>query len=185
MQIKRREKQALISLVVILLILAIDQCSKAMVSLNLKIGESIPLIKGALYITYVRNTGAAFGLFKDSTLVFSAISVVAVVFISGLILRSIARGQFLSRPAFDWGLILILSGAMGNLIDRLRLSYVIDFIDVRIWPVFNIADSSITIGTTLIILTSLNLTILTRTICLLRAKSRGQIRKKRGGIDRA
>ncbi|MBU4311646.1 MAG: signal peptidase II [Candidatus Omnitrophica bacterium] len=161
MQIKRREKQTLISLVAIFLILAIDQCSKALVSLNLKIGESIPLIKGVLHITYVKNTGAAFGLFKNSTLVFSAISVVAVVFISGLIFRSIAKGQFLSRPVFDWSLIFILSGAMGNLIDRFRLSYVIDFIDFRIWPVFNIADSSITIGTILIILTSLKLTNLT------------------------
>jgi signal peptidase II len=56
----------------------------------------------------------------------------------------------LSKPFFNFGLILIVSGALGNLIDRLRFGYVIDFIDVRIWPVFNIADSAITIGTLLL-----------------------------------
>jgi len=152
MPIKRREKQSLVSLVVILLILVFDQCSKALVVLNLTIGESIPLIKGVLHITYVKNTGAAFGLFKNSTQVFSVISIVTVTFISVLIFRSITKGRFQSRPVFDYGMILILSGALGNLIDRLRLSYVIDFIDVRIWPVFNIADSSITIGTILILI---------------------------------
>jgi len=152
MPIQRREKQALIYVVSILIILAIDQYSKFIVSARLSVGQSIPIIKNILHITFVTNTGAAFGLFKDSTLFFIIISVVVVGFVSILLLISLKKRDFLSKPAFNSSLILILSGALGNLIDRLRFTYVVDFIDVRIWPVFNIADISITIGTFLLIL---------------------------------
>lgn len=152
MPIKRRKKPALITLVSILVILAIDQFSKTLVFQSLKIGESIPLIKNILHITFVSNTGAAFGLFKNSSLIFIVISIVAIVIISTIILRSIKKDEFLSSSMFNYGLILIISGAMGNLIDRLRFGYVVDFIDIRVWPVFNIADASITIGTLLLIL---------------------------------
>ena len=113
----------------------------------MSMGESIPVLRNILHITYIGNTGVAFGLFKNSSSLFIAISITAVIFILGLILGSINEGRFLSRPFFDTGLILIASGALGNLADRLRCGYVIDFIDVRIWPVFNLADSFITIGT--------------------------------------
>lgn len=152
MPVKRRDAQALISILAILAILTIDQFSKALVRLKLGLGESIPIIRNILHFTHVRNTGSAFGLFKNSTLFFVLISVVAIIFISILILRSIKKRDFLSRPVFDSGLILIMSGALGNLIDRLRFGYVLDFIDFRIWPVFNIADSAITIGTFLLLL---------------------------------
>ena len=151
MSIQRRQNQTLIYIVSILLILAIDQYSKFMVSKNLFIGQSIPVIKNIFHITFVTNTGAAFGLFKNSTLFFIVISVVVICFIAILLLKSLKKQDFLSKPAFNSSLILIVSGAMGNLIDRLRFSYVVDFIDVRIWPVFNVADISITIGTFLFI----------------------------------
>ena len=150
--VKRRKRQALITLISILALLVIDQYSKTLVFHRLNVGESIPLIKNILHITFVTNTGAAFGLFKSSTLVFVVISIIAIAVIATLILRSIKKGNLLSRPWLNYGLVLILSGAIGNLIDRLRFSYVIDFIDVRIWPVFNIADSAITIGTLLLLL---------------------------------
>jgi len=152
MPVKRRKKQALISAVSILAILAIDQSSKFLIQLKLGIGESIPLIRNVLHLTFVKNTGAAFGLFKNSTIVFIVISVVVVVCISILLLRSIKGGKSSSSPIFNSALILIVSGALGNLIDRLRFGYVVDFIDVRIWPVFNIADTAITIGTFLLLL---------------------------------
>ncbi len=147
MSVKYRKRQIVFAISSVLAILFLDQYSKFLVSLKLATGESIPVIKDILHITFVRNTGAAFGLFKNSTIIFILISVAAVVVISGFILRSIQRGDFSLRVLFNAGLVLILSGAMGNLIDRLRFGYVIDFIDVRIWPVFNIADTSITIGT--------------------------------------
>lgn len=152
MPVKRRERQTVISAVFIFAILAIDQISKTLIVINLAIGQSIPIINNILHITFVKNTGAAFGLFKNSTPVFIAISVIAVAFIAGLILNSIKKANFFSNKAFDIGLILILSGALGNLIDRLKCGYVIDFIDFRIWPVFNIADTSITIGTILLLI---------------------------------
>ena len=152
MPIQRRKQQALISFVSIFAILVVDQSLKSLVRLKLAVGESIPLINNIFHITYVTNTGAAFGFFKNSAIIFIIISVVAIVFIAGLILKSIKRAEFMADPIFDSGLILIISGAIANLIDRLRFGYVIDFIDVRIWPVFNIADTSITIGTLLLIL---------------------------------
>jgi len=149
MPVKRGKTKTLIS---ILLILAVDQCTKLWVYSKLGERESIPLIRNILHITFVRNTGAAFGLFKQGTFIFILISLAAVVFISLLILGAIKKGRFSSSsPQFDFGLIFILSGALGNLVDRVRFGYVVDFIDVRIWPVFNMADMAITIGTGLLI----------------------------------
>jgi signal peptidase II len=102
-------------------------------------------------VTFIKNTGAAFGLFKNSTWFFIAVSVIAVVIIGAILLKAIRNDKFFGNFILNLGLILIMSGALGNLIDRVSLRYVIDFIDVRIWPVFNFADSSITIGTALLI----------------------------------
>jgi len=152
MPIQRRKQQGIVFFVSIFAILIVDQSLKSLVRLKLAVGESIPLINNIFHITYVTNTGAAFGLFKNSAIFFIIISVVAIVLIAGLILKSIKRAEFMANPRFDLGLIMIISGAIGNLVDRLKFGYVIDFIDVRIWPVFNIADTSITIGTMLLIL---------------------------------
>ncbi|MBU1932930.1 MAG: signal peptidase II [Candidatus Omnitrophica bacterium] len=152
MSIQGRKSQAVASALFILLILSIDQGLKYLVRQNLSVGESIPIISNALHITFVSNTGAAFGLFKNATHVFAVISIVAVVFIATLLIKTIQRAEFFRKPMLNFSLILILSGAIGNLLDRLLFSYVIDFIDVRVWPVFNVADSSITIGTVLLIL---------------------------------
>jgi signal peptidase II len=147
-----RKKQILIALFLFFCIVGLDQFLKYLVSVNLSFRESIPVIKNILHITFITNTGAAFGVFKDSAMIFGAISITAVVFILSIILKLIKQGRFLTNPLLDFGLILVVSGAMGNLLDRLRLGYVIDFIDVRVWPVFNIADTAITIGTFLLIL---------------------------------
>lgn len=151
MPVKRRKTQAVISALSILTILLIDQCSKMLVHLRLSVGDSVPVIKDMLHITFVSNTGGAFGLFKSGTSLFIAVSVVAIIVIFSLIVSSMKRGRFLSDPLFNVGLVLIASGALGNLLDRVRFGYVIDFIDVRIWPVFNMADISISIGTFLLI----------------------------------
>ena len=152
MPVKRRKTQAVVSLLSILIILTIDQCSKRLVHLRLSVGDSIPLIKDVLHITFVSNTGGAFGLFKSGTSLFIAVSVIAVIVIFSIIATSMRKGKFLSDPLLNVGLVLIASGALGNLLDRVRFGYVIDFIDVRIWPVFNMADISITIGTFLLII---------------------------------
>ena len=72
--------------------------------------------------------------------------------IGAILIKAVRSGKFAENLLYSFSLVLIMAGAMGNLIDRLTLRYVIDFIDVKIWPVFNIADSSITIGTALLII---------------------------------
>ena len=155
---KKKRISSIVSILAIFLVLLIDQVSKIAISSKLSVGQSIPIIKNVLHITFVKNTGAAFGLFKDSAYFFIAVSVIAVTMIGIILIRAVRNGKFLDNFLCNFGLILIMSGALGNLIDRVSLRYVIDFIDVRIWPVFNIADSSITIGTALLIISFTNVT---------------------------
>jgi signal peptidase II len=150
----RKSQVAVLSLSVIAIIF-LDQCLKYLVRQNLAVGQSIPVIKNILHITFVSNTGAAFGLFKKAALFFALISVVAVCFVLILLAKTIRRGELFKNLMLNFGLILVLSGAIGNLIDRALFLHVIDFIDFRIWPVFNIADSSITIGACLLIMSFL------------------------------
>jgi signal peptidase II len=149
---KRKRKSSFLIILSVFSVLIIDQISKAVISSKLSVGQSIPIIKDILHITFIKNTGAAFGLFKNSIYFFIAVSVVAVFIIGGILLKAVKNDKFFQNFIFNFGLILIMSGAIGNLIDRIRLRYVIDFIDVRIWPIFNFSDISITIGTTLLII---------------------------------
>lgn len=149
---KKKRINNIVSILSLFLILLIDRVSKSVISSRLSVGESIPIIKNILHITFVKNTGAAFGLFKNSTYFFIAVSVIAVIMIGAVLIKAAKKGIFSEKFLFHYSLILIMAGALGNLIDRISLRYVIDFIDFRIWPVFNIADSSITIGTALLIL---------------------------------
>ena len=132
---------------VIFLIAFSDQVSKFFISQNLDLNESVPVVRDIFHLTLVHNTGAAFGIFKNETLLFIAISFLAIILI--VIFMRKKRDLFFPR---DIALSLVLGGALGNLIDRLRFGYVVDFLDLRIWPVFNIADSAITIGTILMII---------------------------------
>jgi len=106
----------------------------------------MPVIKGIFHITLTHNTGVAFGLLKGSPY----LVVVSVVAIIMLLFYLWAAGK---KPFFlNLGVYLIIGGAVGNLIDRLAYSYIVDFIDLKIWPVFNMADSAITIGALLVII---------------------------------
>jgi len=108
-------------------------------------GDSVPLLPGIFHLTLVENTGIAFGLFQQfPSLLFILISVsIVILFIIGYRLCT-SHSNLPKR--FPVGLALILGGAIGNWIDRLRFHAVIDFFDLRIWPVFNVADSCISIG---------------------------------------
>lgn len=103
-----------------------------------------------IYLTYVTNTGAAFGLLRDQALLLTAIAV-AVVAATVYMERHGAPAGLWMRIAFG----LQLGGALGNLADRLRLGYVVDFIDLRWWPVFNLADSAIVVGVAMVIVSLL------------------------------
>ena len=124
--------------------LGADQLTKFLIRSNLRIGESWPE-EGFLRLTHGTNTGSAFGLFQDQTLILTIASVVAIGLVF-LFYRNEAGSTWLSWLTSG----LILGGAFGNLIDRVVAGKVTDFIDVGPWPIFNIADSSIVVGITVL-----------------------------------
>jgi len=131
-------------------VILIDRLSKIFFAHLLDLNESLIVIKNFFYFTLVHNTGIAFGLFKDCGFVFIIIPLV----LTALLIYNIyyyRNSEQLSR-VYIVAFSLILGGAIGNLWDRIALGYVVDFIDFRIWPVFNIADSAITIGAAIILL---------------------------------
>ncbi len=125
--------------------LAADQISKYLVRDNMRIGESWP-VEGFFRLTHGTNTGSAFGLFQDQTLVLTIASLIAIGFII-YFYRSHSDRGWITKITIG----LLLGGAVGNLIDRIVAGKVTDFIDVGPWPIFNLADSSITVGITLLI----------------------------------
>ncbi len=125
--------------------LVADQVTKYLVRENMAIGESWPS-EGFFRLTHGTNTGSAFGLFQDYTVILTIASVFAIGFII-YFYRSHSDRTWITK--FTVG--LLLGGAVGNLIDRLIAGRVTDFIDVGPWPIFNLADSSITVGITLLI----------------------------------
>jgi len=132
--------------IIVSLILSLDQLTKILATKNLVLNQSSSLINGILHLTLVHNRGAAFGILKNQIHLFIFTSLFAIF----LIYFNLKNNTYKKYSLFNISLGLILAGALGNLIDRLFLGYVVDFIDFRIWPVFNIADSAITIGAVLL-----------------------------------
>ena len=132
-----------------LLVVAADQLSKIWIRSNLLVGQSL-FEAGFFRITHVHNTGAAFGLFQGQSflLIIVALAGIAVLLVYALVIYR--KFPLLDNRLGRSTLGLVLGGAVGNLIDRLRFGYVTDFIDVGLWPAFNIADSAITIGVILL-----------------------------------
>lgn len=132
-----------------LFILLADQLSKRWIIAHLQLGESwnlAPCLRPLVSLTYVTNTGAVFGLFPGGGDLFVGVAILAVGGILTYYVR-LSLGQWL----VELSLGLMLGGAMGNLLDRLTYGHVIDFIDFKVWPVFNLADSSIVIGTVILV----------------------------------
>jgi signal peptidase II len=128
------------------LVLVLDQISKAFFSSFLQAGQSIPVIHNIFHFTLVHNQGAAFGILPGhpQLLLWIAVFVASAV----LFFHYRAGGNnYLVQTA----LALIFGGSLGNICDRLRLGYVIDFLDFRFWPVFNFADTFINIGVLLLV----------------------------------
>ena len=122
-------------------ILVLDQLAKWYVRMNFVPGESVPVIPHILHFTYVLNPGAAFGMFAHARWFF-------ILAGAALVLLSIAFYPRLKReaPMMRYGALALVAGALGNLIDRIATGLVVDFFDLRIWPVFNIADIAICAG---------------------------------------
>jgi len=138
-------------LIIVAFVVVLDQISKLWVRSNLELFQTVPII-GCLSLTYVRNTGSAFGLFANQAFLLALVAIVGLVAVL-LLYRYLSRSNILSVAALG----LIFGGALGNLIDRLRFGYVTDFVDVLLWhdfhwPAFNVADSAITVGSIMLII---------------------------------
>lgn len=132
-----------------LVIAALDQVVKRVVVNAMQLGQSIDVVGSVVRLTRTSNTGGAFGLLRGRGSWFIVVSLVAALAIAAMS-RQIAKGRRIERLAFG----LIMGGAVGNLIDRIRVGSVTDFVDiggsVYRFPAFNVADSAITIGVTLL-----------------------------------
>lgn len=124
-------------------VVVIDQVTKHLAVSGLSGIETYPLIDGVLHLTYVENTGAAFGMMKDSRWVFMVVSAAAIILLP--IVIAVYRKRY---PFACVCMAMILGGGIGNMIDRVMLGYVVDFIDFRLihFAVFNGADSFVTVG---------------------------------------
>jgi len=142
----------LVLLVLTPLILVIDQLTKLYIDRTMKLYQSIPVIDGLFSLTYLRNRGAAFSFLSDASwrLPFFLIATVIAVIAILVAFKKLRDDQRFAAVS----LTLILAGAVGNLIDRVRLGEVIDFLDVywrnHHWPAFNVADSAICVGVALL-----------------------------------
>lgn len=134
----------------VILVLIFDRITKYLIKMTLQPQDSIALIKDFLHITYVENTGAAFGLFTDNRWLF----VVVTIFVLAVLIY-LAYTEAANKKALSIILGLIAGGGAGNLIDRITEGYVLDFIDFRgLWPyVFNFADAALVIGAFLLLIT--------------------------------
>ena len=149
-----------VALLIAVLVVIADRLSKLWIVAHVKAGEAIVVVPHIFRITHVQNTGAAFSLFEDARsqetvrVALVAFSVVAVAVVLALLLKT---GRRLTMTTVSFA--LIFGGAIGNLYDRVRLHYVVDFLEVHIvryhWPDFNIADSCIVVGACLLLLEAL------------------------------
>ncbi|MBW2975371.1 signal peptidase II [Candidatus Woesearchaeota archaeon] len=135
-----KNRNAFFILSISTLIVISDQITKYLISSRIKLHDSIPLIKDILHLTHIQNTGAGFGMLKGWNIILILISMIII----GVILFYFKRIE--KEKQIHIPIALVLGGAIGNLTDRILLGHVIDFIDFRVWPAFNIADSAITIG---------------------------------------
>lgn len=137
----------LIYLILALVVIVLDQLVKYQIVAHLALGESVTVIPHVLSFTYLQNTGAAWSLFEGKQTFFTIITIIAVVVVSYLLYRN-RHGHWL----FSVGLALILAGAIGNFIDRIRLGFVVDMFQTEFisFPIFNVADMALSIGVILI-----------------------------------
>lgn len=144
----KSKKVSLTRILAVLVAMGIVLCDQAAKKLVSDISEKLPLdiIPGIFSISLVHNTGGAFGILKNMKLLFIGVAFFVIIGILYILLRSKEKLYFI------FGISLILGGALGNLIDRIRLGYVIDFLDFKVWPVFNVADSAISVGMAILVI---------------------------------
>lgn len=151
------KKTYLIFFITAFALVALDQLTKALVTSNLQLHDSVSLINGLLNLVHVRNPGAAFGFLAKTPVWFRSVFFIAVTVAAMVLILYYLKqtSEILQVVALSF----IFAGAAGNLIDRIRFGEVIDFIDVYVsthhWPAFNVADSAISVGAVLLLLSLL------------------------------
>ena len=143
-------KKNILFLAITVLVVLLDQATKAWILSTVRLYDSFAVIGGLFNITHVRNPGAAFGFLAAAPPLFRYIFFIAVTLAAILLILRYLRVSRIEKTSLVSALALILAGAAGNLIDRVRFGEVVDFLDVYIgahhWPAFNVADSAITVG---------------------------------------
>lgn len=129
------------------IVIFLDQLTKLIVKNTLELNQTIPVIKNIFHLTYITNSGSAFGILKgwQLPLIFFSVAVIGFIF---YYLNKISEKE----KSLQVFVGFVLGSAIGNLVDRILYGHVIDFLDFRIWPVFNVADSFITISVIFLII---------------------------------
>jgi signal peptidase II len=150
------QKKYILFLAVAVLVVVLDQLSKAWILSTLRLHEGFPVIDGFFSLIHVRNPGAAFGFLAGAPPMFRYAFFMAVTVAAILLIIHYLRTSRIDSSFLAASLALVLAGAVGNLIDRVRFGEVVDFLDVYIgtthWPAFNVADSAISVGAVCLIL---------------------------------
>ena len=146
---KKRPRDYILYSAIILVGIILDQITKWLSVKFLSKVATVPIIKNVIHLTYVENRGAAFGMFKDHRWVFMVTSTVMLIVLSLYLYLGLAENKL-----YEISVAMIISGGIGNMIDRIALKYVIDFIDFRLinFAVFNGADSFVCVGAGLLVL---------------------------------
>jgi len=124
-----------------LIIIIIDQVAKFLIKTNFQLNQTLPIISNIFHLTYIHNFGAGFGILQHQKYFLIFISIIVIGFIFYYLDR-IRNNERLLQMLVGF----VLGGTIGNLTDRIINGYVIDFLDFRIWPIFNFADSFVTVG---------------------------------------
>ncbi|MDP6265770.1 MAG: signal peptidase II [Candidatus Woesearchaeota archaeon] len=142
MKSNEHSKRKYITIVSIaIVVVLIDQITKFLIKTNFELNQTLPLIKNFFHFTYITNFGAGFGILQQQEFILIFISIIVI----GVIVYHFDRIK--EKEILLQALVgFVLGGTIGNLIDRIAYGFVIDFLDFRIWPIFNVADSFVTIG---------------------------------------
>jgi signal peptidase II len=149
-------KKNILFLAITVPVIILDQLTKAWILATLRLHEGFPIIDGFFNIIHVRNPGAAFGFLAGAAPLFRSVFFLSVTLAAIILILYFLRASRNDEPSLVISLALILAGAGGNLIDRIRFGEVVDFLDVYVgvhhWPAFNVADAAITTGASLLAL---------------------------------
>ncbi|MBR7149068.1 MAG: signal peptidase II [Firmicutes bacterium] len=135
--------------IAILALIGLDWLTKYWIQTSMALNDTIPVIDGIFHITYIHNYGAAFSILEGKQSFLLIVTGIAMAAILGYMVVTQIKKK--AQPMELWSLALILAGGIGNFIDRVRLGYVVDFFDFRIWPIFNVADIAVCCGCGLLI----------------------------------